>query len=73
MKITVRVRPGAKEDRLERLSDSSFAVWVKARPQDGKANHAVREVLADYLGLPKSRVVLIRGEKSKDKIFSIIS
>ena len=72
VKISVRVKAGAKEEKIEKLSESSFAVRVKEKPQDGKANYAVREVLADYFNLPRSRVILIRGEKSRDKIFSII-
>ena len=71
MKITVSVKAGRKESRIEKLSDSSFSVWVKEKPQEGKANYAVREALAEYFNIPKSRVTLISGEKSKTKVFEI--
>ena len=73
MKISVKVKPNAKEKKIEKLAGGSFLVWVKAKPQDGLANYAVREALADYFKIPKSRVILTGGEKSKNKIFSIIS
>ena len=73
MRISVKVRPGSKEEKVLKLSAGSYEVHVKARPQEGKANHAAREALANHLGIPKSRVMLIRGEKSKNKIFEIIS
>ncbi|MDP3730049.1 MAG: DUF167 domain-containing protein [Candidatus Omnitrophota bacterium] len=72
MKIKVSVKAGRKETRIERLSDTSFSVWVKEKPQEGKANYAVREALADHFSIPKSRVILISGEKSKSKIFEIL-
>lgn len=73
MKITVKVKPNAKESKVEKLSENNFSVWVKEKPLSGKANRAAREALADFLGLPKSRIVLIKGERSKEKIFAIMS
>jgi uncharacterized protein len=73
MTITVKVKAGAKQAKVEKISENNFLVHVKEKPQDGKANYAVREALADHLGLPRSRVLLVRGEKAKEKIFEIIS
>jgi len=72
MRISVKVKAGAKEEKVERLSDSSYTVSVKAKPQDGKANYALRELLADYLDMPRSRVILVKGERSKNKTFEIL-
>lgn len=72
MRISVKVRPNAKKDSIEKISADTFSVSVKAKPQDGKANHAVRVALADYFGVPKSQVVMLKGEKSRNKIFNII-
>jgi len=71
MKITVKVKAGTKQAKVEKLSYGSFAIWVKEKPQEGKANQAVREALAEYMGISKSRVVLFCGERSKSKIFEI--
>lgn len=71
MNITVRVKANSKTEKIEKVSESSFSVWVREKPQEGKANYAVRKALAGYFGLPKSSVLLIRGETSKEKIFSI--
>ena len=72
MKITVKVKAGAKQKRIEKVSDNSFLVWVKEMAQEGKANYAVRETLAEYFDIPKSRVTLYSGKKSKSKIFEIL-
>lgn len=72
MKIKVKVKPNSKEDRIERLSDREFTARVKAKPQDGKANQAVKELLSDHFALPKSCIILVSGEKSRNKIFEIM-
>ena len=72
MRIAIKVKAGAKQKRIEKLSDNSFSVWVKEKPQEGRANHAVGEALAEYFDIPKSRVALHSGKKSKIKIFEIL-
>jgi uncharacterized protein YggU (UPF0235/DUF167 family) len=71
MKITVLVKAGRKEKKIERLPDNSFSVRVKEKPQEGKANYAVREALAEYFNIPKSRITLVSGKTSKTKLFEI--
>ena len=71
VRITVSVKAGRKEAKIERLSDNSFSVWVKEKPQEGKANYAVREALAGFFNIPNSRVTLVSGETSKTKLFEI--
>ena len=71
MKISVRVKPNAKENRIEKTGDKQFLVRVKARPQKGQANRAVIEVMAEYFGVAKSCVTVLKGQASKQKIFEI--
>jgi uncharacterized protein YggU (UPF0235/DUF167 family) len=72
MRIAVKVKPGAKTERVEKLGDNSFAVWVKTKPVEGKANAAAVEALAEYFGVSKSRVTLIKGAASRNKVFEIL-
>lgn len=71
MRISVKVKPNARENRIEKTGDNQFSVRVKAKPQKGEANQAVIEILAEYFGIAKSRIALQRGATSKQKIFGI--
>lgn len=73
MKISVTVRPNAKQERLEKVAESNFLVWVKEKPQEGKANQAAIEILAEHFGVAKSRVTLLKGQTSRQKVFEIDS
>ncbi|WP_121631174.1 DUF167 domain-containing protein [Tropicibacter alexandrii] len=68
--IAVRVTPKASRNRIEREGDA-LRVYVTTVPENGKANAAVQKLLAKALGLPKSRLDLIRGATSRDKVFRI--
>jgi uncharacterized protein YggU (UPF0235/DUF167 family) len=46
-------------------------VRVTAPPVDGKANEAVRRLVAKRVGVPVSRVAVIRGESSRDKLIEV--
>lgn len=71
MKISVKVKPNAKQEKIEKINVNHFLIWVKEKPQEGKANKAVIKVLAEYFGVSQSRVVLLKGHSAKEKIFEI--
>jgi uncharacterized protein (TIGR00251 family) len=71
MKVAVTVHPNSKKPRLELKSAGELHIYVSQPPLDGKANKAVIETLAKHFGVSKSKVVLTRGEKYKNKIFNI--
>jgi len=70
MKISVRVRPNSKKEEISREGDG-FIVRVKEPPQEGRANQAVIKLLAGYFGVPTSRVSIVTGLSSKDKVIGI--
>ncbi len=73
--IDVRVTPKASANslKIERLADGAdiLRVRVTVAPEDGRANKAVIALVAEALGLPKSALTLIRGEKSRTKTIGI--
>lgn len=71
MRIFVKARTGAKENKIEKIDDSNFIVSVKEAPVKGKANEAIIESLAEYFNVAKSNIEIIRGHKAKKKIIKI--
>ncbi|MDE2506476.1 MAG: DUF167 domain-containing protein [Planctomycetota bacterium] len=69
--LPVRVRPASRRQGLAGPHAGSLRVAVSAAPERGKANDAVRELLAAALGLRSSRVELIRGATAREKVFLI--
>lgn len=67
----VKVITRAKRPRIKATAPGSFKVFVSAPAVDGKANQAVIASLADWFGVKKRAVQIIRGLKSRDKIIEI--
>ncbi|NBT31509.1 MAG: DUF167 domain-containing protein [Rhodobacteraceae bacterium] len=68
--ISVRVTPKASRDRIT-VEDDQIRVYVTTVPEDGKATAAVQKLLAKALGVAKTRLILLRGATSRDKVFRI--
>jgi len=72
MEIFIRVKPAASKNRIKKLEEKSFSVWVKEPPVKGRANKAVVKLLADYFNVSVSRLRIKSGLKSKHKTIEII-
>ncbi|MCD1627128.1 MAG: DUF167 domain-containing protein [Paracoccaceae bacterium] len=68
--IAVRVTPGAARDRIA-AEAGCIRIHVTAPPEDGRATRAAQVLLARALGVAKSRLVLLRGAASRDKLFRL--
>lgn len=68
--IAVRVTPRASRNAVI-VEDRAIRVYVTVVPEDGKANAAVVKLLAKALGIARSRLVLVRGATSRDKLFRV--
>jgi len=71
MKIFVKAKPSAKEEKIKKVSETNFIVWVKESPIKGKANAAIVEVIAGHFNVTPSQVHLLAGSSSRQKIFEI--
>ncbi|MBU4204789.1 DUF167 domain-containing protein [Patescibacteria group bacterium] len=72
MKIFVKVKPKAKEEKVQKINDINFKVFVKQSPEKGKANAAVILALAEYFGVNRANINIISGSSSKLKIIEVI-
>ncbi len=60
-----RVTPRARRDSI--TDEGAIKVCVTEPPEDGRANAAV----AHALGVAKTRLTLLRGATSRDKVFRL--
>ena len=67
--VKVKVHAGEKKNRVEQRAQDSFEVWVKAPAQEGRANEAVKLILAQTLGVEPNQLSLIKGATCAAKIF----
>ena len=69
-RLVLRVTPGARVQGIS-VTAGRVEVKVRAKPQDGAANDAVIELLAEALGVAPSRITLLRGATSREKLVQL--
>ncbi len=69
--FSVRIQPRASKNEALRMEDGGLKIRLTAPPVDGAANEALVKFLADRLGVAKSRVEIVSGHTSREKIVKI--
>lgn len=71
IRIAVKVVPGARKSRVVGRLGDAVKVQVSAPPEKGKANEAVVQVLAEFLGVRGGQVTVIAGQTTPRKTVQI--
>ena len=72
IEIAIYVQPGAKATEVAGEHDGALKLRIHAPPTDGKANAAVIAFLALKLGVAKSQIELISGDKNRRKRLRVL-
>jgi uncharacterized protein YggU (UPF0235/DUF167 family) len=70
LKVAVRVTPRASRARLV-AEGAGLHAWVTAPPADGRANEALRRLVARALDVPLVEVQILSGERGRDKVLLV--
>ena len=66
--LQVRLTPKGGMDALTKYQADTLHVRVAAPPIDGAANRSLVSLLSKSIGIPKSRISIVSGETSRNKI-----
>ena len=69
--LAIRVQARARRNELVLRDDDVLLVRVSAPALDGRANKAVCRLIARHLHLAPSRVTIVRGERSREKLIHV--
>ncbi len=69
--LKLHVTPRGSKNQIIGWRDDVLCVKITAPPVEGAANAAIVKFVADQLGIRKSQVELISGDKSREKTLRI--
>ena len=72
VRFIVRVQPGARRAGAAGGWNGLLKLAVAAPPEDGRANAAAAELLAELFALRPSSVELLRGHSARTKVFRLV-
>jgi uncharacterized protein (TIGR00251 family) len=70
-RVRLRVSPGAGRSAIVGRHGDAWKVRVTAPPEHGRANEAVRRLLANALAVPADAVQIVSGHAARDKIVEL--
>lgn len=65
------MRTKASQEKMERIEDKKFKAWVRAAPERGNANEALRDIIAHYFKVSPSAIRIVTGARTRHKIVEI--
>lgn len=68
MKIRVKVHSGSSQEKIFKIDEFHYEIWIKEKPIDGKANVFVEKFLKKELGF---KCKIVSGLSSKLKVVEI--
>jgi uncharacterized protein YggU (UPF0235/DUF167 family) len=68
--VEVRIHTGSSQRGIQ-CKDGSLHLFTPKKPEHGRANVDAIEILSEYYNVPKSSISILRGEKSRNKVFTI--
>ncbi|MBV8732655.1 MAG: DUF167 domain-containing protein [Acidobacteriia bacterium] len=70
-RLTVKVHPRAKRSAFTGRLGEAWKLDLAAPPIDGKANEECVRFLAEFAGVPRSRVRIVTGFTSRTKVVEV--
>jgi uncharacterized protein len=71
IRLKVRVTPNARKNTVVSWTRDEVRLKIKAPPVEGKANAALIEYLSELTSVPRAKIQLKAGEKSRIKLVEI--
>ena len=71
IRLLLYIQPGAKVTEVCGIYDGALKIRLNAPPIDGRANEAIKKFLAQQFSVSLKNIHLLRGEKSRKKVFVI--
>ncbi len=69
MKIKIKVHTNSSQEKIEKIREGEFEVWIKEKAVDGKANKYLEKFLGKYFG---KQIKITSGFTSRNKIVEVL-
>jgi len=71
LRLEISVKPRSKFPGIDKSNPDRWVIGIKEPAIEGRANEAIRALIASEFGVSKSSVEIIIGMRSKHKVIRI--
>ena len=69
MYLKVKVIPDSKKERIEKIKDDEYRIWIKDPAENNRANERLLEIMRN--NFPNKSIRIVSGHHSPSKILSL--
>ena len=70
MEIDLKIHTSSSQEKIKKDKDS-WEIWIHEKPIDNLANKSIIALISKELKIPKTKIKIIKGVKSKIKKIKI--
>ena len=70
--IRIYAQPRASKNEVTGVHDDAIKIKITSPPGDGAANSLLIQFLSKRLGISKSRISLVSGDRSRNKVVNVV-
>jgi hypothetical protein len=71
MRINIKVKTDCSFESIEEISNNNYKINLKSKPENNKANLELIKILSKYFKVDISKIKIIKGKTSKNKIVDV--
>ncbi len=71
--LKIKLHPKTKKQKIEKIGENKFEIWVRSKAEENKANYEMIEVLAEFLEIEKNKLRLISGHHRPSKMIEVLN
>lgn len=68
MKLKIKLHPNSSQEKIVKISNEEYEVWIKEKPINGKANKSLEKFLKKEFG---KSVEFVKGFTSRNKVVKV--
>jgi uncharacterized protein YggU (UPF0235/DUF167 family) len=69
--IKVKVHPESKKEKIEKISDDKFEVWVTEKAERNQVNKKLCDMISHYFNNPDGGVKILNGHHHRIKLLKV--
>jgi len=70
--IKIKLHPKSKKQKVEKISEEKFEIWVKSKAEQNLANMEMLEILAEFLEIERGKLKIISGHHRPSKMIEVL-
>lgn len=72
MFLKIKLHPRSKKQKIEKIGENKYEIWVKSKAENNLANNEMLDILSDELSVDRKKIRFYSGHHRPSKMVEIL-